>query len=66
MEVTQDAQDEYNEQLQQELRGYAWSTGCSNWYLNAQGVNVTTWPGTTLEYERRTAAASLDDIRFAP
>jgi hypothetical protein len=31
-----------------------WASGCSSWYLNAHGRNVTMWPDYTFSYRRQT------------
>jgi cation diffusion facilitator CzcD-associated flavoprotein CzcO len=40
--------------------GSVWTTGgCKSWYLNDNGRNTNIWPGTTLDFRRRT-------LRFDP
>jgi cation diffusion facilitator CzcD-associated flavoprotein CzcO len=41
----------YNERLHKRLRKSVWNEGgCSSWYLDADGVNRTLWPGFTFEF----------------
>lgn len=48
---TREAQDAYNDELQDDLRGTVWSTGgCRSWYLDEHGVNRTLWSGMTWQY----------------
>ncbi len=55
LEVRPDAQDAYNEQIQEELRGTVWNDGgCASWYLDANGRNNTLWPGFTWRFRART------------
>ncbi|MBO0783992.1 MAG: 4-hydroxyacetophenone monooxygenase, partial [Ktedonobacteraceae bacterium] len=54
VEVRPEFQEAFNKEMQQRLRGTVWSSGCSSWYLNANGRNTTIWPGFTFEFWRRT------------
>jgi hypothetical protein len=39
-----------------------WSEGgCDSWYLDADGINRTLWPGFTFEYWARTRRARRAD-----
>jgi hypothetical protein len=41
-----------------------WSEGgCDSWYLDANGVNRTLWPGFTFEYWARTRRARRRDYQ---
>ena len=43
-----------------------WSrAGCSNWYVNDDGVNTNNWPGPWLEFRRRTHRINPGDYRVA-
>ena len=62
IEVSEDAQRRYNDALQRRLRRAVWSEGgCRSWYLDADGVNRTLWPGFTFEYWARTRRARPGD-----
>ncbi len=62
IEVSEDAQRRYNDALQRRLRRAVWSEGgCRSWYLDAEGVNRTLWPGFTFEYWARTRRARPRD-----
>ncbi len=66
IEVTEPAQRRYNDALQRRLRRAVWSEGgCHSWYLDAEGVNRTLWPGFTFEYWARTRRARPADYRPA-
>src|SRR4051794_27403715 len=55
VEPTEAAQRAWNDDLQRRLRRTVWSTGgCSSWYLDAHGRNVTLWPRTTYTFRRLT------------
>jgi cation diffusion facilitator CzcD-associated flavoprotein CzcO len=48
------AQESYNWKMQSELIGAVWSRGCKSWYLDAQGRNITLWPGETFRFYEST------------
>jgi len=55
LEVTQDAHDAYNEELDQVLAKMVWShEGTTNWYKNAKGRITTNSPWPLVEYWHRT------------
>ncbi|MEV8375336.1 NAD(P)/FAD-dependent oxidoreductase [Kribbella sp. NPDC056861] len=54
IEVREDAQERFVRQTQDDLGNTVWETGCTNWYLDAQGRNSTSWPAFTTSYWRRT------------
>jgi cation diffusion facilitator CzcD-associated flavoprotein CzcO len=55
LDVDPEAQRVYNEGIQAGLVGTVWNSGCSSWYLNRHGRNVTVFPGITAKYRRVTA-----------
>ena len=62
IEVSEPTQRRYNDALQRRLRRAVWSEGgCDSWYLDADGVNRTLWPGFTFEYWARTRRARRAD-----
>ncbi len=55
MDVRAPAQAAFNAELQQKIAGSVWNAGgCKSWYLNAEGRNVSLWPGFTFTYRRKT------------
>lgn len=54
VDVRPDAQQRYNEELQQRLGGTVWESGCTSWYRTDEGKNTSNWPSFTFEYSRRT------------
>jgi cation diffusion facilitator CzcD-associated flavoprotein CzcO len=59
VEVRQDAQDAYNAWLQARMQDTVWLRGgCDSWYLDANGVNRTLYPGLSSAFRR-----SLRDFR---
>jgi cation diffusion facilitator CzcD-associated flavoprotein CzcO len=55
IEVTADAANNFNDDIQQQLQKMVWSKGgCKSWYLNEKGENNTLWPGFTWKYWLKT------------
>lgn len=55
------AQQEYNNYVQQELTKTVWQQGgCTSWYQNKSGKNVTLWPGYTFTFMKRTKKFEAD------
>ena len=53
-EVRPEVAAAYNAELQRKLPNTVWGSGCSSWYLDSQGRNLTLWPGFTFDFRRRT------------
>ncbi|MFB8004284.1 NAD(P)-binding domain-containing protein [Nocardia sp. NPDC056000] len=65
VEVKSHVQQQFNRDLQRRSRGTVWTTGgCRSWYLDSDGVNRAIWPGSTLDYWRRTRTPRLADFEF--
>lgn len=55
IEVRPEAERAYNERLQDRMANTVWLTGgCASWYLSADGVNRTLYPGPSIEFARGT------------
>lgn len=52
-DVRQDVMDRYNQELQRGLNNSSFTTGCNNWYRNANGRIVSNWWGTVVDYHNR-------------
>lgn len=66
LDVRQSAQDKFNEEIQSELSGAVWSAGgCRSWYVDANGVNRTLWPGFSWKYWLRTRKVDPADYEIA-
>ncbi|MFT5223940.1 MAG: cation diffusion facilitator CzcD-associated flavoprotein CzcO [Glaciecola sp.] len=53
IEVNEVAHDAFVDEVDARHTGAVWASGCSSWYLNAEGKNFTLWPGSTIEFRRR-------------
>ena len=62
VEVKPDVMRSFNVDLQERMRGTVWATGCSSWYQDANGKNVSLWPGFTFAFRRLTAR--FDPARY--
>lgn len=51
-EVRAEAQEAFNQALQQKMRNTVWTSGCASWYLDAHGRNTTIWPDFTFAFWR--------------
>ena len=63
LEVRQDVQAHYNADLQKQLGGAVWQTGCKSWYVNEAGKNTTLWPGFTFRFRAVTRRIDLLDYQ---
>jgi cation diffusion facilitator CzcD-associated flavoprotein CzcO len=60
LDVRQDVQRRYNDRIQKRLTKTTWMSGCSSWYLTADGFNASMYPGFATQYLRQ-----MRDFRFA-
>jgi cation diffusion facilitator CzcD-associated flavoprotein CzcO len=61
-EVRPEVSAAYNAELQRKLPKTVWGSGCSSWYLNSEGRNLTLWPGFTFDFRRRTREFRTSDF----
>lgn len=59
LDVRADVQRRHNERLQQRLTRTTWMSGCSSWYLTADGFNAAMYPGFATQYLRQ-----MRDFRY--
>jgi cation diffusion facilitator CzcD-associated flavoprotein CzcO len=61
IDVRQEVQDAYNEELQRKLASSVWMTGgCASWYLDSHGNNTTLWPDFTFRFRGQTKQFDMD------
>ncbi|MEB3032002.1 flavin-containing monooxygenase [[Mycobacterium] nativiensis] len=61
----QQAQDEFNAELQRRLAGSVWNTGgCQSWYLDEHGYNRTIWSGFTWRYWLSTRSVKMPEYQL--
>jgi cation diffusion facilitator CzcD-associated flavoprotein CzcO len=62
VEVTAQAQQRYNADLDRELGRTVWNTGgCASWYIDSSGRNSVMWPTFTSTYRRMMSSFAPDD-----
>jgi cyclohexanone monooxygenase len=60
------AQERWNRDIQRRMKKTVWSAGgCSSWYLDSHGRNVTLWPRTTFKFRQLTRRFDVEqyDVR---
>jgi cation diffusion facilitator CzcD-associated flavoprotein CzcO len=60
IEVTRDAQDRYNAEIQAAMAGSVWLANCNNYYRHASGKVVTQLPYSGKTFAARTRELALD------
>ena len=53
LDVRADVHGRSNEVIQQRLTKTTWMSGCSSWYLTADGFNASMYPGFATQYLRQ-------------
>jgi cation diffusion facilitator CzcD-associated flavoprotein CzcO len=66
IEITRAAAEDFNRELRDALGDTVWHTGCTSWYLDANGNDPNQWPWTWSAYRRRTATLAPGAYRLAP
>jgi cation diffusion facilitator CzcD-associated flavoprotein CzcO len=63
MHLRRESQERFVAQMTQRMGRTVWQTGgCRSWYQDQRtGENVTLWPGSVVDYMRRTRAARAND-----
>ncbi len=64
MDVREDRQERFSSVVQEGLAHSVWSSGCSSWYLDANGKNTVNWPGFTFTYRLATRRVETADYQF--
>jgi cation diffusion facilitator CzcD-associated flavoprotein CzcO len=54
IEVTPATAERFDRELRERLAGTVWHTGCTNWYVDANGNDPNQWPWVWSAYRRRT------------
>jgi cation diffusion facilitator CzcD-associated flavoprotein CzcO len=60
IEVRAEAARDFDRELRAALAGSVWHTGCTNWYVDADGNDPNQWPWLWSTYRRRTARLAPD------
>lgn len=62
--VKAEVQDQFNENVQKQLEGTVWQSGCVSWYQQDGGKNFSLWPTYTWKYWLETRKANPADFRL--
>jgi cation diffusion facilitator CzcD-associated flavoprotein CzcO len=60
IEIRPEAADAFDRELRAALAGTVWHTGCTNWYVDADGNDPNQWPWQCSRYRRQTAELAPD------
>ncbi len=63
LDVRQSVQNDYNDRLQQELKGTVWASGCDSWYLTDSDRITTLYPGSARRFRRQLSLPDISDFR---
>jgi cation diffusion facilitator CzcD-associated flavoprotein CzcO len=55
LDVKPDVMLAFNADLQRRMKRTVWETGCSSWYQDVRGKNVSLWPGFTFAFRKLTS-----------
>jgi len=64
VDVKPQAQREFNQHIQNNIKGTVWASGCQSWYQQADGKNFTIWPFSTWKYWLRTRQVRTEHFDF--
>ena len=64
IDTRQQALDEFDEEVQNNIEGTVWTSGCQSWYQQEDGRNVALWPFSTWKYWLRTRRVDTSKHRF--
>jgi cation diffusion facilitator CzcD-associated flavoprotein CzcO len=64
VEVLEEAARAHSEEVERRSRRTVWVSGCTSWYQDQSGRNVTMWPDFTFVYRRRTRRFDPADYRI--
>jgi cation diffusion facilitator CzcD-associated flavoprotein CzcO len=65
IEVSAETADAFDQELRTALAGTVWHTGCTNWYVDANGNDPNQWPWLWSAYRRRTATIAPGTYRLS-
>jgi hypothetical protein len=64
LNMREDKQSMFNDNLQQKLKNIVWQKGCKSWYINNDGKNTVNWTGFTFKYRHITRSINLKDYHL--
>jgi cation diffusion facilitator CzcD-associated flavoprotein CzcO len=64
MDVRESALQDFVNEVQEQLEGTVWTSGCNSWYQQADGKNTALWPFSTWRYWLRTRHLPVENYVF--
>ncbi len=64
MDVKPEVTEQFDAQIQQDLKDTVWLSGCKSWYVGEDGRNYTLWPNSTLKYRHDMRIVDQADFVF--
>lgn len=64
LDVKPEALQAFSDEIQEQLKGTVWTSGCKSWYQQADGKNTVLWPFSTWRYWLRTRKLNTKDFVF--
>jgi len=64
LNLKQEVQRKFNEEVQKAIQGTVWTTGCTSWYQQDDGKNVAIWPWSTWRYWLRTRKVNESEYQW--
>jgi len=61
LDIKQDIQNTYMADLQKRFVGTVWASGCKSWQQNRNGKNVTTYPGLSSAFRKKTRKFKIEE-----
>ena len=62
--IKPEVQDQFNDDVQQQLQGTVWQSGCVSWYQQDGGKNFALWPTYTWKFWLETRKVRLADYQL--
>ena len=62
IEVKNESLKKYNHDIQSKLKDTVWSSGCSSWYLDKNGKNITLYPEHGRSFKKQLSTVKMNDF----
>lgn len=63
LDVKQNVQDEYNQNLQKQFDGTVWVSGCQSWYMNGDGKISSLYPRLNTAFRKMTKVFNVNNYQ---
>ena len=62
IEVKNESLKRYNHDIQLKLKDTVWASGCSSWYLDKHGKNITLYPEHGRSFKKQLSKIEMNDF----